>query len=190
MPGIIVGIDGSVHAHRALQWAIREAALRRQPLTVITVPQQQAPAGCWGDPDEHPEEPDPCEHAASKAQEEADGMLGGLADPARPPSVSVRAVAGVPGDEILTAAKGADMIVVGSRGAGGFSKLLMGSVSSQVTHHAQCPVVVIPADERASQPCYPQPRLSGRAIPSQRSPASPRRPAAAWPVSLSCGPFR
>ena len=64
-------------------------------------------------------------------------------------AVSLAAVArlvGLPADEILTAAQDADMIVVGSRGAGGFKKLLMGSVSSQVTHHARCPVVVIPAD--------------------------------------------
>lgn len=48
--------------------------------------------------------------------------------------------------ELLTATQDAGMIVVGSRGAGRFARLLMGSVSCQVTHHAHCPVVVIPAE--------------------------------------------
>jgi nucleotide-binding universal stress UspA family protein len=65
----------------------------------------------------------------------------------RPPSVTVRAVTGLPAEELLNEAAHADMIVVGSRGAGGFKRLLMGSVSTQVTHHAHCPVVVIPDDK-------------------------------------------
>jgi nucleotide-binding universal stress UspA family protein len=52
----------------------------------------------------------------------------------------------MPGDELLNAAADADMIVVGCRGTGGFKRLRMGSVSLQVTHHAHCPVVVIPDD--------------------------------------------
>lgn len=47
---------------------------------------------------------------------------------------------------ILETAKEADLVVMGSRGLGGFSGLLLGSVSHQITHHAPCPVVVIPAD--------------------------------------------
>ena len=47
-------------------------------------------------------------------------------------------------EELVRASRDADMLVVGSRGSGGFARLLMGSVSSQVTHHAECPVVVIP----------------------------------------------
>ena len=80
------------------------------------------------------------------AQEETDDALSKLGDETRPPTVTVRAVTGLPAEELLAAAADADMIVVGSRGAGGFKRLLLGSVSTQVTHHARCPVVVIPAD--------------------------------------------
>jgi nucleotide-binding universal stress UspA family protein len=143
MPGIIVGIDGSVHSRRALEWAISEAAIRHTPLTVLTV--HQAMAEFWGVV-AYPQSPDHTEHAAKAAQEETDSVLDTLGAESRPPSVTVRVVTGVPGDEILTAAQGADMIVVGSRGAGGIKKLLMGPVSLQVTRHAHCPVVVIPAE--------------------------------------------
>ncbi len=58
--------------------------------------------------------------------------------------MTVRAVSGVPAGELIKAAEGADPLVVGSRGSGGFGQLRLGSVSSQVTHHATCPVVVVP----------------------------------------------
>jgi nucleotide-binding universal stress UspA family protein len=57
-------------------------------------------------------------------------------------------------NELLTASAGADMIVVGSRGAGGFRRLLLGSVASQVTHHAHVPVVII-GREGLSSPGHP-----------------------------------
>ena len=65
---------------------------------------------------------------------------------ARPASVAVRAVNGFPAQELIEASRDADLIVVGSRGSGGFTKLLVGSVSSQVVHHAHCPVVVVPTE--------------------------------------------
>ena len=144
MPGIIVGVDGSGHSHRALDWAIHEAAIRHAPLTVLTV--QQAMRSFWAGPMIYPEDAELAEHARKLAQDETDEALGELAEDARPPEVTVLGVPGLPAEEILAEAKDADMIVVGSRGAGGFKKLLMGSVASQVTYHAHIPVVVIPAE--------------------------------------------
>jgi nucleotide-binding universal stress UspA family protein len=143
MPGIIVGIDGSAHSRHALEWAIREAAIRRAPLTVLTV--QQAVTGFWGNAVVYPGDQALAEEALKAAQQETDEVLERFGDEPRPPSVTVQAVSGIPAEALLNATVDADMIVVGSRGAGGFKKLLMGSVSSQVTHHAHCPVVVIPA---------------------------------------------
>lgn len=68
---------------------------------------------------------------------------------AGPDSVTVRTVAGIPAEEILKAAKDADMIVVGSRGVGGFAGLYLGSVGTQLVHHAHCPVVVVPPEEHS-----------------------------------------
>src|SRR5262249_56174864 len=62
---------------------------------------------------------------------------------AKPASVTVRAIIGFPAEELIKASGDADLLVVGSRGAGGFTKLIVGSVSSQVVHHATCPVVVV-----------------------------------------------
>jgi nucleotide-binding universal stress UspA family protein len=146
MPGIIVGIDGSAHSRRALEWAMREAAIRRVPLTVLTV--QQAATGFWGDTIVYPDDQVPAEQVLKAAQGETDEILERLGDKSRPPWVTVQAVNGIPAEALLDAAADADMIVVGSRGAGGFKKLLMGSVSLQITHHAHCPVVVIPAVDR------------------------------------------
>ena len=143
MPGIIVGIDGSRHSRRALEWAISEAAIRHAPLTVLTV--QQVMTSFWAGPVLYPEDTELADHARKTVQDETDEALGKLAADARPPQVTVLGVTGLPAEAILGLARDADMIVVGSRGAGGFTKLLLGSVASQVTRHARIPVVVIPA---------------------------------------------
>ena len=130
MPGIIVGIDGSGHSRRALEWAMREAALRHVPLTVITVHEVAL-----------------ADRARYLAQDEADNVLAGLAGP-RPESVTVEAISGVPAEELITSSRNADLIVLGWRGVGGFARLLMGSTSSEVACHAHCPVVIIPPEDR------------------------------------------
>jgi nucleotide-binding universal stress UspA family protein len=148
MPGIIVGIDGSDQSRHALEWAVREAAVRQAPLTVLTV-QQPASTGYWGAgafPYPYPYDQDLAKQALKMAQEETDSTLEKASPGFRPPSVTVQAITGLPAETLLHAAEGADMLVVGTRGSGGFERLLLGSVSTQVIHHASCPVVVIPVD--------------------------------------------
>lgn len=144
MPGIIVGVDGSGHSRRALEWAISEAAIRHTPLTVLTV--HELIRGFSNAAVEYPGDADLTAAARKMAQEETDIALERLTAEARPPEVTVLAVGGLPAEEILRAGADADMIVVGSRGASGLAKLLLGSVSTQVTLHARCPVAVIRAD--------------------------------------------
>jgi nucleotide-binding universal stress UspA family protein len=145
MTGIIVGFDGSSYSQRALEWAVAEAAIRHAPLAVVTV--CQAVAGYWGSAVSSPDDPVPAERARQAAHEAVGKALAALGDN-RPASVTVQAVSGHPADELVAAAGDADMIVVGTRGAGGFARLLLGSVSTHLTHHAHCPVVVIPPDDR------------------------------------------
>jgi nucleotide-binding universal stress UspA family protein len=62
----------------------------------------------------------------------------------QPASVEVRAVNGFAAQDLIEASRDADLLVVGSRGGGGFARLLLGSISDQVVRHAHCPVVVVP----------------------------------------------
>ena len=142
MAGIIVGIDGSHDAHRALEWAMKEAAVRHAPLTVVTV-HEVAISGWTGHPIVLPmDEPDveKVRRAAEEAVAKAAAQLG----ESQPASVTVRAVNGLAAQELIEASRDADLLVVGSRGGGGFARLMMGSVSDQAVHHAYCPVVVVP----------------------------------------------
>ncbi len=145
MSGIIVGVDGSGHSQRALEWAMREAAIRQVPLTVLTV--NEAIRGYYGGMSVYPDDPARTEDSRKLAQAETDEVMARLDEP-RPASVTVKAVHGFVVDEIINAGKDADMIVVGSRGAGGFTRLMMGSVAAQVAQHAHCPVLIVPPENR------------------------------------------
>jgi nucleotide-binding universal stress UspA family protein len=143
MSGIITGIDGSSHSHVALEWAVQEAAARHVPLTVLAV--EQVAASGWHGLMVFPADERFLAEARKAAEELVNQVLQQRAAADRPP-VTVQAVFGLPAERLIEASRNADLIVVGSRGTGGFARLMMGSVSAQVAHHAHCPVVIVPGD--------------------------------------------
>jgi nucleotide-binding universal stress UspA family protein len=95
----------------------------------------------------YPGDADLTAKAEAAAKAETEKVLAVLGS-SGPESVTVSGVNGIPVEELIEAGEGADMIVVGSRGAGGFSRLLMGSVAAQVAQHAPCPVVIVRPSHR------------------------------------------
>ena len=123
---------------------MHEAVLRHAPLTVMTVrpaPVRPATMSFWGLPT-LPDGGSDQEQARRAVQEFADKAASEISETA--PQVTVNVTTGEAAEELIIASRDADMLVLGSRGGGGFTRLLLGSVSSQVVHHAACPVVVIP----------------------------------------------
>jgi len=145
MPGIIVGVDGSGHSQRALNWAIKEAAVRHVPLSVLTV--HPAIKGYYGGLVTGAQDLELTEKAQAAVKEETDKVLAGLDGP-HPESVTINAVHGFPVEELINASREADMVVLGSRGVGGFTRLMLGSTAGQVVQHAHCPVVIVPPEDR------------------------------------------
>ena len=140
MPGILVGVDGSDHSQRALEWAAKEAAFRRTSLTVLAV--HQAVHG-WAGSLRFGDDEAQVQKIAEAAKAETEKVLAGLGD-SRPESVTVRAVHGYPAEELINAGADADMIVLGTSGVGGWSAQLIGSVATKVVHHATTPVLIVP----------------------------------------------
>jgi nucleotide-binding universal stress UspA family protein len=138
---IVVGIDGSPGSLDALRFALEEARLRGAELRVVNawhIPPAVYDSG-WAPA---PVDLDEFRKLAQKALEESIAEVG-----ASDSGVQVTPILreGQPADVICLEAKHADLVVVGSRGVGGFKGLLIGSVSQQVVHHAPCPVVVVPS---------------------------------------------
>ena len=141
MAGIVVGVDGSPHSEKALDWALKEAALRQAPLTVLAV--VPVAARIWGIAgQDYPskETQDKIHQATQAVVDKAVANRSGL-------DVHVHTEAGVPADELVKASEGADLLVVAARGTGGFARLRIGAVSQQVAAHAHCPVTIVPAGE-------------------------------------------
>lgn len=141
MARIVVGVDGSEHAAKALRRAVDEARLRHAKLDVVhAVPEPIIVAEPAWVP------PPPRDEVRASALEVIDEMLGSM----DLDGVEVERVAiiGHVAHELCGLSKGADLLVVGSRGLGGFRGLLVGSVTQQVVAHAPCPILVVGPEER------------------------------------------
>jgi nucleotide-binding universal stress UspA family protein len=137
-PRIVVGIDGSEHSGRALQWAIDEARVRGATVQAVHAWSYPLAMGLGANSSELL-----MRGAESAAESVLDHALDSLPDDV----VVERILAlGLAAESLLEAAKGAELLVLGSRGRGGFVGLLLGSVSQQCANHASCPVVIVPGD--------------------------------------------
>ena len=135
---IVVGVDGSEPSEHALAWAIEEARLRDARVQVVTA-WFLAPM-IYGASNLLP--PTVSDRAVeSDAEEIARAAAGKVRDAGLEAESTVHA--GHASDVLVGQSDGADLLVVGSRGHGGFAGLLLGSVSAQCAQHARCPVVIV-----------------------------------------------
>ncbi|WAP52124.1 universal stress protein [Arthrobacter sp. ATA002] len=132
---IVVGVDGSRLSVEALRKAHRLAKVLGCSLQVVTVWEQAisltppVPSAVWSP---HVE----AEHTLDEVLEEAFGSD-------LPADLTRIALVGQPVELLIEASRGAEMLVVGNRGLGGFAGLLLGSVSSLLAAHARCPVLIV-----------------------------------------------
>ena len=139
---IVVGVDGSPAAAAALAWAVDEARLRGAGLEVVLT-WEPAYAGYLHMP--------PLEGLEEAAQASVEKIVADLELSAtRDPPATAVAVEGASAAVLIERSEDADLLVVGSRGLGGFSGMLLGSVSQHCVTHARCPVVVIRQPEAAA----------------------------------------
>lgn len=132
---IVVGVDGSEPSLKALEWAIEEARRWRSVLDVVTAwsfPMVKGYAWTHSPEDVENSAKEVIETALSHVSQEATELV-----------VRGEALDGEPGPVLVDAAVGAELLVVGARGLGGFQRLLLGSVSSYCAQHATCSVMIV-----------------------------------------------
>ena len=136
----MVGVDGSASSRRALAWAVAQAKLTGATVDAMTA--WRYPVGIGGYDLAAVEVLDRMEHQELAAKTLNEAVL---ATPGACGQVTIRqrVVNDSPAHALLEAANGADLLVVGSRGHGDFTGLLLGSVSQQCAHYAPCPIVII-----------------------------------------------
>jgi nucleotide-binding universal stress UspA family protein len=144
MPKIVVGVDGSAESHLAMQWALTQARCLGAEVVGVHVYSYTLP----DTPDSavgHPETVDEVITAAEKrAALTVDEAVEAAGELARGITVTPRVVRGREAPEhLLREAADADLLVLGSRGLGGFRKLLLGSVSQKCLAHAACAVLIV-----------------------------------------------
>jgi nucleotide-binding universal stress UspA family protein len=147
---IVVGVDSSEGANAALRWAIAEARLRGTRLRAVyawtlSYPAAESYGYVLGPIESVPYGLSDQRHAAEQVLERATARLHAEADGV---DMERQVIEGPAAEVLVDAAAEADLLVVGSRGHGGFASLLLGSVSQQCAHHASCPVVIVRPDAR------------------------------------------
>jgi len=142
MAVIVVGVDHSEGAKAALRFALEEATLRQATLRVVHA-WQYAYIGATGFEGSYPALGGDIKELRDLAERDLDATLQEAIPETGTIELERRVVEDRPAAALVEESRGADMIVVGSRGHGGFGGLLLGSVSQQVAHHAACPVVIV-----------------------------------------------
>ena len=139
---IVVGVDGSDPGREALHWAAREARLRGAKLVAVHA---WSPAPALPDDSLDPV-PTAAPELAPVLERDAKDFVEHELEPLRREGIDVesRIVAGEPTDALTDAATAADLLVLGTRGHGRLSGLLLGSVSQKLARHAPCPLVLVP----------------------------------------------
>ncbi len=152
MARIVVGVDGSEGSQRALAWAVDEARLRGASLEVIYTYETYERHLAWQGDGEYGTMSagateamrEAMESAALEAAVRAQGLVDRMVDGLSGLEVEGRIIeSSRPAETLVEHSKDADLLVVGSRGRGGFKSLMLGSVSQQCAQHAECPVVII-----------------------------------------------
>jgi nucleotide-binding universal stress UspA family protein len=138
-PRIVAGVDGSPSSVCALRWAIRQAGLTGAAVDAVIAWHYPASAGGYG---WAPAGMDEDLNFKENAEKTIADAISSAVGPGSPAGVRARAIEGNPAQVLLDASDDADLLVVGSRGHGGFTEALLGSVSQHCVHHAHCPVVV------------------------------------------------
>ncbi|MFE6595069.1 universal stress protein [Streptomyces sp. NPDC057781] len=142
---VLAGVDGSPESRAALAFACTEAALRDTGLVAVHV---------WGTRGDRTEvmlglqaEEDHAARLRAEAEQMFTEALASLSVSQTGVKVSRRLVRGPVRQSLITESEGAQLLVLGARGHGGFAGLLLGSVSQAVLHHAHCPVGVVPGTD-------------------------------------------